>query len=111
VRMVRPARKAESRRANRDVWPRPERALDRAAHPQVSGQAIAPRGAKSVRSPIKLDQSSITRRAQSTAPGIRRDKRERNRSARSPATSTIAKAKPRRACSILRGLETCGAAW
>jgi hypothetical protein len=41
LRVMRPARHAESRRANRDVWPRAERALDRAAHPQVQRQAVA----------------------------------------------------------------------
>ena len=44
LRMVRSARHGESRRANRDVRARTECALDRAARPQMSGPALAPRG-------------------------------------------------------------------
>jgi hypothetical protein len=44
LRMVRPARHAKGRRADRDVRARTECALDRAARPQMLGPTLAPRG-------------------------------------------------------------------
>ena len=41
LRVVRPAHQVNGRRANRDVWPRAERALDRVARPQMSRPAQA----------------------------------------------------------------------
>jgi hypothetical protein len=79
LRVVRPARHAQSHRADRDVRVRSERALDRPAHPQMSRPALAPRGQGMSDHLSSLTSQPILDALKSTAPGAARQRRRPRR--------------------------------